>query len=66
MKPVAEGERVVVNINEADFEPYSSTDRGEFDGSVYSSIAVKPLGVLDFTSIKWNLAIPPFPTSTMG
>ncbi len=43
MKPVAEGERIVVNIYEAEFEPLV-TDRGEYDGSVLQLDRSKPLG----------------------
>jgi hypothetical protein len=31
MKPIAEGERRVINIHEAEFEPFF-TDRGKTDG----------------------------------
>ena len=44
MKPVAEDERKVVNIYEAEFEPLV-TDRGENDGSVLQLDRSKPLGV---------------------
>ena len=44
MKPVAEAERIVVNIHDAEFEPLV-TDRGEFDGSVLQLDRSKPLGV---------------------
>ncbi len=44
MKPVAEGERIVVNIHEAEFEPLV-TDRGENDGNVLQLDRSKPLGV---------------------
>ena len=43
MKPVAEDERMVVNIYEAEFEPLV-TDRGENDGSVLQLDRSKPLG----------------------
>ena len=44
MKPVADGERIVVNIHQAEFEPLV-TDRGEFDGHVLQLDRSKPLGV---------------------
>ena len=44
MKPVAQGERMVVNINEAEFEPFIN-DRGEADGLALQLDRSKPLGV---------------------
>lgn len=43
MKPVAPGERIIANINEAEFEPFIN-DRGETDGSVLQLDRSKPLG----------------------
>ena len=43
MKPVADGERIVVNINEAEFEPFIN-DRGETDGLALQLDRSKPLG----------------------
>jgi anti-sigma factor ChrR (cupin superfamily) len=44
MKPVAEGERIVVNINEAEFEPFVNA-RGQVDGSLLQLDRSKPPGV---------------------
>lgn len=44
MKPVAAGERIVVNINEAEFEPFVN-DRGQVDGSLLQLDRSKPSGV---------------------
>ena len=43
MKPVAAGERIVVNINEAEFEPFVN-DEGEFDGYALQLDRSKRLG----------------------
>jgi len=43
MKPVAEGERIVVNINQAEFEPFVN-DRGQEDGFVLQLDRSKQLG----------------------
>ena len=43
MKPVAPGERLVVNIHEAEFEPFV-TDNGETDGYALQLDRSKPLG----------------------
>jgi len=42
MKPVAEGERIVVNINDTEFEPFIN-DRGEADGLALQLDRSKPL-----------------------
>lgn len=44
IKPVADGDRIVANIFEAEFEPLV-TDLGEFDGHVLQLDRSKPLGV---------------------
>ena len=43
MKPVAEGERIVANIYETEFEPYIGRD-GETDGFALQLDRSKPLG----------------------
>ena len=43
MKPVAAGERIVVNINEAEYEPFIN-DNGEEDGLVLQLDRSKRLG----------------------
>lgn len=43
MKPVAEGERIVVNIDEVEFEPFIN-DRGERDGFVFQLDRNKRMG----------------------
>ena len=43
MKPVAAGERIVVNINEAEYEPFVN-DNGEEDGLVLQLDRSKRLG----------------------
>jgi hypothetical protein len=43
MKPVAEGERLVINLDEIEFEPYISS-RGEEDGLAFQLDSSKPLG----------------------
>ncbi len=43
MKPVAEGERLVVNLDEMEFEPYTNS-RGEADGLAFQLDRSKPLG----------------------
>jgi len=43
MKPVAEGERMVINLDEIEFEPYINS-RGEADGLAFQHDRSKPLG----------------------
>ena len=43
MKPVAEGERLIANIDEAEFEPFIN-DRGQQDGWVLQLDRSKPPG----------------------
>lgn len=43
IKPVADGDRIVVNIHEADYEPFV-TESGEVDGYALQLDRSKPLG----------------------
>lgn len=43
MKPVAEGERLIINLDEIEFEPYVNS-RGEEDGLAFQLDRSKPLG----------------------
>jgi uncharacterized cupin superfamily protein len=44
MKPVAAGERMIINLDEIEFEPFINS-RGEADGLAFQLDRSKPLGV---------------------
>ncbi len=61
MKPVEPGERLVVNIYEAEYEPFV-TDNGENDGYTLQ-LDRRSRWAPGFTCTRWSRVTPPLRTS---